>query len=252
MAMEKVAEISIYKLEDRKVVTAILLENGYTVGPGVRKKTPTGKNPVINPFITSIRILLHFPDCHVGGENQRLFHAIPTVNDVIDLFQSIICIPLSTQIINNQQPRIIQAAHKYSFFPLIALDILQDFHKGCHDYRDTPLQQLIRNAGGCVAFSRAYGSPEQKPLPLLIHFIEFLDIPLCQRIHFLIVSILLERTKPGIAQFIINEAGAFQPLNTLHCLPAFLFFLPALVCLNLALTDAMHDHFPAACEGRCR
>ena len=43
MAMEKVAEISIYKLEDRKVVTAILLENGYTVGPGVRKKTPTGK-----------------------------------------------------------------------------------------------------------------------------------------------------------------------------------------------------------------
>ena len=31
MAMEKVAEISIYKLEDRKVVT------------GVRKKTPTGK-----------------------------------------------------------------------------------------------------------------------------------------------------------------------------------------------------------------
>ena len=43
MAMVKVAEISIYKLEDRKVVTAILLENGYTVGPGVRKKTPTGK-----------------------------------------------------------------------------------------------------------------------------------------------------------------------------------------------------------------
>lgn len=43
MAMEKVAELSIYKLEDRKVVTAILLENGYTVGPGARKKTPTGK-----------------------------------------------------------------------------------------------------------------------------------------------------------------------------------------------------------------
>lgn len=43
MAMEKVAELSIYKLEDRKAVTAILLENGYTVGPGVRKKTPTGK-----------------------------------------------------------------------------------------------------------------------------------------------------------------------------------------------------------------
>ena len=43
MAMEKVTELSIYKLEDRKAVTEILLENGYTVGPGVRKKTPTGK-----------------------------------------------------------------------------------------------------------------------------------------------------------------------------------------------------------------
>ena len=43
MAMEKVTELSIYKLEDRKAVTAILLENGYTVGPGVRKETPTGK-----------------------------------------------------------------------------------------------------------------------------------------------------------------------------------------------------------------
>lgn len=44
MAMEKVAEISIYKLEDRKAVAGILLENGYTIGPGVRKKTPTGKH----------------------------------------------------------------------------------------------------------------------------------------------------------------------------------------------------------------
>lgn len=43
MALEKVAEISIEKLEDRKTVTAILHENGYTVGPGKRKKTPTGK-----------------------------------------------------------------------------------------------------------------------------------------------------------------------------------------------------------------
>ena len=43
MALEKVAEISINKLEDRKTVTAILHENGYTIGPGVRKKTPTGK-----------------------------------------------------------------------------------------------------------------------------------------------------------------------------------------------------------------
>ena len=29
--------------EDRKTVTAILHENGYTVGPGKRKKTETGK-----------------------------------------------------------------------------------------------------------------------------------------------------------------------------------------------------------------
>lgn len=43
MVMEKVAELSIYKLEDRKTVAGILLENGYTIGPGVRKKTPTGK-----------------------------------------------------------------------------------------------------------------------------------------------------------------------------------------------------------------
>lgn len=43
MALEKVAELSISKLEDRKTVTAILYENGYTVGPGKRKLTPTGK-----------------------------------------------------------------------------------------------------------------------------------------------------------------------------------------------------------------
>lgn len=43
MALEKVAEISINRLEDRKIVTAILHENGYTVGPGKRKKTETGK-----------------------------------------------------------------------------------------------------------------------------------------------------------------------------------------------------------------
>lgn len=43
MALEKVAELSINKLEDRKTVTAILHENGYTVGPGKRKKTQTGK-----------------------------------------------------------------------------------------------------------------------------------------------------------------------------------------------------------------
>lgn len=43
MALKLVAEISINKLEDRKAVTAILHENGYTVGPGKRKLTPTGK-----------------------------------------------------------------------------------------------------------------------------------------------------------------------------------------------------------------
>lgn len=43
MAFKKVAEISIDKLEDRKTVTAILHANRYTVGPGKRKKTPTGK-----------------------------------------------------------------------------------------------------------------------------------------------------------------------------------------------------------------
>ena len=41
--MKLVAEINIAKLEDRKTVTAILHENGYTVGPGKKKKTETGK-----------------------------------------------------------------------------------------------------------------------------------------------------------------------------------------------------------------
>ena len=41
--LKMIAEISIAKLEDRKTVTAILHENGYTVGPGKRKKTETGK-----------------------------------------------------------------------------------------------------------------------------------------------------------------------------------------------------------------
>lgn len=43
MALEKVAELSINRLDDRKTVTAILHENGYTVGPGKRRLTPTGK-----------------------------------------------------------------------------------------------------------------------------------------------------------------------------------------------------------------
>ena len=41
--MKLIAELSIAKLEDRKIVTAILHENRYTVGPGKRKKTKTGK-----------------------------------------------------------------------------------------------------------------------------------------------------------------------------------------------------------------
>lgn len=41
--LRPITELSIAKLEDRKAVTAILHENGYTVGPGKRKKTPTGK-----------------------------------------------------------------------------------------------------------------------------------------------------------------------------------------------------------------
>lgn len=43
MDLKLVAEISINKLEDRKLVTSILYENGYTIGPGKRKLTPTGK-----------------------------------------------------------------------------------------------------------------------------------------------------------------------------------------------------------------
>lgn len=41
--LKQIAELEIAKLEDRKTVTAILHENGYTVGPGRRKATPTGK-----------------------------------------------------------------------------------------------------------------------------------------------------------------------------------------------------------------
>lgn len=43
MAFQKVAELVIDKLEDRKTLTGILVANGYTVGPGRRKKTPTGR-----------------------------------------------------------------------------------------------------------------------------------------------------------------------------------------------------------------
>lgn len=41
--MEKVAELVIDKQEDRRTVTGILVANGYTVGPGKRRKTPTGR-----------------------------------------------------------------------------------------------------------------------------------------------------------------------------------------------------------------
>lgn len=51
--LKMIAEISIAKLEDRKTVTAILHENGYTVGPGKRKKTETGKT--IDYFIKVYR-----------------------------------------------------------------------------------------------------------------------------------------------------------------------------------------------------
>ena len=42
--LKLVAELSIAKLEDRKVIVGILHENGYTVGPGKRRKTPTGRS----------------------------------------------------------------------------------------------------------------------------------------------------------------------------------------------------------------
>ena len=51
--LKMIAEISIAKLEDRKTVTAILHENGYTVGPGKRKKTETGKT--IDYFLKAYR-----------------------------------------------------------------------------------------------------------------------------------------------------------------------------------------------------
>lgn len=43
LKMKVVAELNVSKLEDRKTITAILHENGYTVGPGKRKKAETGK-----------------------------------------------------------------------------------------------------------------------------------------------------------------------------------------------------------------
>lgn len=43
ITLEKVAELSIYEWQDRAVVATALLKNGYTIGPGKRKKTPTGK-----------------------------------------------------------------------------------------------------------------------------------------------------------------------------------------------------------------
>lgn len=43
ITLEKVAELSIYEWNDRAAVATALLKNGYTIGPGKRKKTPTGK-----------------------------------------------------------------------------------------------------------------------------------------------------------------------------------------------------------------
>ena len=41
--MKKVAEVCIAKLEDRRTLAGILLENGYTVSPYRRKKKPNSK-----------------------------------------------------------------------------------------------------------------------------------------------------------------------------------------------------------------
>lgn len=41
--LNKVAELSINEWGDREKVAIALLKNGYTVGPGKKKKTPTGK-----------------------------------------------------------------------------------------------------------------------------------------------------------------------------------------------------------------
>lgn len=41
--MKILAELRITKLEDRKLVAGILLENGYSIGSIKRKKTETGK-----------------------------------------------------------------------------------------------------------------------------------------------------------------------------------------------------------------
>ena len=41
--MKILAELRITKLEDRKLVAGILLENGYSIGSSKRKKTETGK-----------------------------------------------------------------------------------------------------------------------------------------------------------------------------------------------------------------
>lgn len=43
VTMEKIAELSLYEWEDRAKVAVALLKNGYTIGPGKRKKTPSGK-----------------------------------------------------------------------------------------------------------------------------------------------------------------------------------------------------------------
>lgn len=42
--MKKIAELCINNVEDRMTVAGILVKNGYNVGPGKRKRTPTGKS----------------------------------------------------------------------------------------------------------------------------------------------------------------------------------------------------------------
>lgn len=40
---EKPVELRIYNLDDRMMVTQILVKNGYTISQGKRQKSPTGK-----------------------------------------------------------------------------------------------------------------------------------------------------------------------------------------------------------------
>lgn len=85
--MELIAEIKIFSKEDRKTVAGILVDNGYTVGPGKRQKTPNGKT--IGAILFAIEMLVRQASWNVepGGSTAKDREAAEFVKSCMDDMQ---------------------------------------------------------------------------------------------------------------------------------------------------------------------